>query len=998
MLKAFSIVLFVSVSGTLPLRAATTTIDTTKTYQSMEGLGGATAFYTSWITAHPYKLEIYTNAFAGLNLSMLRLGNWFRYTNGPDSSAYDIVSNANRVSGHPVPVYMSSWAPPASLKSNGQTGNGGTLLFTNGGYVYTNFGQYWYDSIQSYRSNGVSPTWISIQNEPDWAASYDSCRFDPNEDTVNGTNYASYSKALDATFQWLTNLASPPKILAPEVVGIGYNDVQNYAAPMNASSFYGVAHHLYHGSTDGTPDGYNATMLALTNVFPGTPKFMTEYGYSNMVETACLIHDCLTVEQAVGFNYWSLIWPVGGNALVQIENPFNLSSWTNAPPGTATEAHGYWLTPSYWAMKHFSYFINPGYSRVSASDDDNNVRASAFLSPDNLRLVVVLINTNATESSAMNFNFGAFGTAKTSVYQTAGTNTFQSLGSVTNSQALPPLSLTTVVLDQTNGSVGGATNPSPANSASGVALNATLTWTPGSNALGHAVYLGIDSNAVAQATTVSQEFQGVLSTTHFSASLGAGLTYYWRVDEIAGVNTNTGAVWTFSTVAPSANFRLSTSDALNTSSFNAAGSWVTNGTTSHATTPPSAWGTYDTSTFTLRTPTNGNATFGGGSLTLSAGAPVATGSLLLKGPNGAAVTINNLVMSGGVLAQGVNSGPGGIEWVAGNINVANNSYVSGLGTTARYIGIAANLSGSASISNDCNVVYSGNNSAFTGQLIVGGGGAIQIGAPINLGGAQLVLDNGTFEPTTSFAMNSGATVTLNSGGGIFQIGTNLTLTVSNPIRGMGNLLCTGGGTLQPAGNTATGNLIVSNATLDVTALNAPLSVSNRIALAGNLVAAINKAGFRSLLTASNIVYGGTLTLSNSGPTLGYGDTIKLFSASNYSNVFSNIQPALPGAGLIWNTNWLSVNGTIFISSTNPALIARPRITSFQVLSGSMIVGGTNGNAPGTPLYTLASTNPALPLTNWTVIATNQFGAGGGFYFTNTFDSTQAEQFFILQIP
>src|SRR5215469_7924637 len=100
-------------------------------------------------------------------------------------------------------------------------------------------------------------------------------------------------------------------------------------------------------------------------------------------------------------------------------------------------------------MKHFSYFINPGYKRVSASDDDNNVRVSGFLSPDNLRLVVVLINTNATASSAMNFNFGAFGTGKTSVYQTAGTNTFQSLGSLTNSQALPPLSLTTVVLDQT---------------------------------------------------------------------------------------------------------------------------------------------------------------------------------------------------------------------------------------------------------------------------------------------------------------------------------------------------------------------------------------------------------------------------------------------------------------------------------------------------------------------------------------------------------------------
>ena len=69
-------------------------------------------------------------------------------------------------------------------------------------------------------------------------------------------------------------------------------------------------------------------------------------------------------------------------------------------------------------MKHFSYFINPGFKRVSATDNDNNVRTSAYLSPDGFRLVVVLINTNATVSSAMSFNFGTFSVGKSSVYQT----------------------------------------------------------------------------------------------------------------------------------------------------------------------------------------------------------------------------------------------------------------------------------------------------------------------------------------------------------------------------------------------------------------------------------------------------------------------------------------------------------------------------------------------------------------------------------------------------
>lgn len=90
---------------------------------------------------------------------------------------------------------------------------------TNGGYAYTNFASYSYDSLAAYASNGITPQWISIQNEPDFAAGYASCRFDSTEDTVNGTNYASYSKALDATYQRLSVMASPPKLLAPRSIG-----------------------------------------------------------------------------------------------------------------------------------------------------------------------------------------------------------------------------------------------------------------------------------------------------------------------------------------------------------------------------------------------------------------------------------------------------------------------------------------------------------------------------------------------------------------------------------------------------------------------------------------------------------------------------------------------------------------------------------------------------------------------------------------------------------
>ena len=605
---------------------------------------------------------------------------------------------------------------------------------------------------------------------------------------------------------------------------------------------------------------------------------------------------------------------------------------------------------------------------------------------------------------------------------------------------LPPLSLTTIVLDE-SANIGLASNPSPTNGASGVALNSTLNWTPGSNALTHALYLGINSNIVAQATTGSPQFQGVLTTTNFSPSLLSGLTYYWRVDEIAGVNTNAGVVWSFSTVAPSATFTLSASDAIGTNSFNTIGNWVTNGPSNAATTPPGPGGAYNTGPFILRSPTTGDPfTFAGSSLTIS------PGGFLYDKVGTVTMTVYNLTNNG----LGPDNAVGGTFTLLGNMYVPITGAANGgcmntgsgnsSGTDNRTISCGMTISGPGTLTNftsDANwpshptaqgtVIYTGNNTTFTGPQVIMNNTVVQAGSQANLGGnpasfnaAQLLLNNGTLQPLASFALNNpNSGITIGANGGSFNVASGLTLTVSNPIAGAGNLLCSGGGILQIAGsNSATGNLIVSNstlqllgsatfnnaqlgmsnnATLDVTALTVPLAISNRITLAGNLAVAINKTNFTSLLVASNLTYGGTLTLSNIGPALTYGDTIKLFSASNYSGAFSGIVPATPGTGLLWNTNWISVNGTLFISSTNPAFITPPRITGIGLAGSHLMISGTNGNAPGTSFYTLASTNLTLPVASWTIIATNQFGAGGAFNCTNPVNSSTAGQFLTIRL-
>ncbi len=984
--------------------SGTVAINATNKHQTIQGFGGATVFYNNWITDHPYCQEILTNAFAGLNLSMLRLGNGFSYQTNLNFDPVDteIVSNASRILGRPVPVEMSSWSPPAFLKSNTNVNNGGTLIQTNGGFAYTNFANYWYDSLAAYASNGIAPQWISIQNEPDFTAGYASCRFDPTE-----TTNASYAKALTATWQRLTNMASPPKLLAPEVLGIGYNDVQNYAATMNTNNFYGVAHHLYTGGSDSAPDSYIPAMQAVAAIFPSKPTFMTEYGVSNMIDSAWLIHDALTSEGVSAYNFWSLVYPVGdGLGLVEQENPYNLSSWTNAPPGTPTQAHGYWIQPCYYSLKHFSYFIQPGFQRVDAASSDPQILASAYQSANSNRLCAVLINPTTLPVNVSLANSG-FLVGTSAVFQTVGANAqtsqFTNLGPLAANQqlTLPAASISTVVEDVFL-PVGPATNPAPANPAANVALNSTLSWTAGTNAVLHQIYFGLNSNLVATATTTSPPFAGCQTNTTFSPGpLASATTYFWRVDEVNGLWVTPGQVWSFSTIAPTASFTLSATDNSGSSSFNTIGNWTNNATGAAATFAPTNGYTYRTGPSTLRTPAAaGNYTFAGDVLTISPG-----GGLNIKGGSGNLITFNNLILNG-TINDSIN--PNSIASVAGYATILGAALnVSGASADNRAITNYLVMTGSGALTNYGMgyVVYVGNNLGFTGPVIVTNT-MLQVVSQANLGGnpasfnaAQLVLDNGVFQPAASFALNNpNSGITINPNGGTFNVPAGVTLTVSNPIAGSGNIACTGGGVLALAGtNIATGNFMVTNgtlallggaslknfqlavsnfATLDVSALNVPLAVSNRITLAGNLIANVNSTNTSSLLSASNLVFGGALTLNNLGPALALSNSFRLFLASNYSGAFTGISPS-PGSNLTWNTSQLLVSGTLSISSTFPPVITRQPVSQFvPVGSPAAFSVAVTGGAPLAYQWQLSGTNlPGATATNYAVVSANTGNAG-----------------------
>ena len=176
-----------------------------------------------------------------------------------------------------------------------------------------------------------------------------------------------------------------------------------------------------------------------------------------------------------------------------------------------------------------------------------------------------------------------------------------------------------------------------------------------------------------------------------------------------------------------------------------------------------------------------------------------------------------------------------------------------------------------------------------------------------------------------------------------------------------------------------------------------LTVTNSIVLEGTTAVDLDKtAGTNDLLRAgAGISYGGSLNVTVLSDPLGAGNSFKLFDAPSYSGAFTSTSPATPGAGLLWDTTNLTNNGSLKVVSATP--LSPPRITDIGLSGADVVLSGANGPAYGSYVV-LASTNVAVPLVDWTRLATNYFDGSGNFTFSATVDPNMPRRFYLLQLP
>lgn len=162
-----ALALVVGASLTAADRTATISIDNRIEYQHVTGFGGFSPSpqWQYWLgDTEMDKLFGKGENQLGLNVLRLYIAN---SRNGWSSG----VANAKRAKKYGAYVFASPWSPPASWKSNNSESNGGELLESR----WSDWATFLNDYYKYMKQQGVTIDAVSIQNEPDWRAEYQSC-------------------------------------------------------------------------------------------------------------------------------------------------------------------------------------------------------------------------------------------------------------------------------------------------------------------------------------------------------------------------------------------------------------------------------------------------------------------------------------------------------------------------------------------------------------------------------------------------------------------------------------------------------------------------------------------------------------------------------------------------------------------------------------------------------------------------------------------------------
>ncbi len=384
-----------------PPLSGNSTVNWTDVRQKIDGFGGGVVFL------NPASLDPVTDAdmdtLFGTNANQLAL-TLLRVRIDPNTNWSTALSDAKKAVARGAGVLATPWTPPASMKDNGALTNGSLLPSQYGNYAghLKSFADY-------LAANGAPLRAISVQNEPDWPTTYESCVW-------SGTQLRNFFRTNAAA------IGSTP-VMMPESLGynFSYSDptLNDSIAVTNVDLIGG---HLYGVTTiQDYPNAHNK----------GIPTWMTEFLLNDQtiesaIVTAQQIHDCLTTGNMSAYIWWKCLGDANG-----------LVDASGVP-----QKRGF-------VMSQFSRFLRTNFFRIGATYD-SAAAVSAYKAAGDTAFAIIAINTRSNVSVIETFTLTNFTAASVTAWITSASQSMaaQSPVVVSNNSftcTLPPLSVATFV-------------------------------------------------------------------------------------------------------------------------------------------------------------------------------------------------------------------------------------------------------------------------------------------------------------------------------------------------------------------------------------------------------------------------------------------------------------------------------------------------------------------------------------------------------------------------
>jgi glucosylceramidase len=378
-------------------------IDEAKTFQTIEGFGGAftdaaaTTFTKLPKEAQEEFLKACFDPVEGNGYTLCRTtihscdfsGEMYTYDDIPgdkelknfsikhdlDGGRIAMIKRAMAVAGKDkLRLYASPWSPPAWMKTNGNMLYGGKLKPE---YMQT-WADYFVKYIKAYEAEGV-PMWgLTVQNEALAVQVWESCIFTAEEEKDFVKNF------LGPTLKKAGLGADKVKLMIwDHNRGLMYQRAQVAYDDKDAAQYiWGMAFHWYTG------DHFDNVRM-VHDAFPDKHLLYTEGGIGGTWQAAARLGKNMILD----LNNWTEGWAVWNLICDENNGPRHAGGVPGSKGSTVVNADTrtgkVTYNPPHYVMGQFSRFIKPGAKRIACTSNDDNLVATAAINSDGKVAVVV---------------------------------------------------------------------------------------------------------------------------------------------------------------------------------------------------------------------------------------------------------------------------------------------------------------------------------------------------------------------------------------------------------------------------------------------------------------------------------------------------------------------------------------------------------------------------------------------------------------------------------